>query len=250
MCKWLITSSCSSSVRLSSWVQRSLMEGIAVSMILGFGLFICILSIALGWVGETEDILGFPVNRCVSVPSSLSSAFWCACCAFFSLFCSLQGVCSLQLPWGLWVRVFSVVALVHLSMCYSFSCRLSGGVSVSLQSGWLVSWLSHRSEICLSLLFSLSLQVFWWIIVPSWFLSAVVCYEHVLFWSWQCTHQCIAISSLSWQCSAISLLAHIAQRRPLQRHFLLSGLADLATQAIAIGDQPIGQLLFPWCGKG
>ena len=89
MHKQLITSSLSLSIRLSSWVQKSLIEGAVVSMMLGLGLFICIPPVVFCCVGEFNDILGFTMNRCAPIPSSFSAALQCACCAFFSFFCSL-----------------------------------------------------------------------------------------------------------------------------------------------------------------
>ena len=88
--KQLITSSLSLSIRLSSWVQRSLIEGMVVSMMMGFSLFICISPLAFCCIGEFNDILGFPMKRCVPVPFSLSTVLQCVCRAFFSFFCSLH----------------------------------------------------------------------------------------------------------------------------------------------------------------
>ena len=134
MCKWLITSSLSLSVRPSTWVQRSLIEGVIVSTMMGFGLFICISPLVLCCVREFNDILGFPKNRCASVLFSLSTAFWCACHAFFSFLCSVNHslathpiyiVAPSQMGPPFITYPFPFITHLFLSSFHSFHCLAS-----------------------------------------------------------------------------------------------------------------------------
>ena len=121
MCTRLITSSLSLSVRLSNWVQRSLIKGVVVSMMIGFSLFICISPIALCGIRELNDILGFPIWGGASILLPLSTALCCACHVLFSFFCSscvstgLVGFLGLV---GLSVFLVCPCALVHVSLLF------------------------------------------------------------------------------------------------------------------------------------